>query len=281
MKPATSSGIILTAALTGPVAMRSDHPNLPTTPRQIADAAAEAHAAGAAIVHLHVRDEQGRPTADLEIAARTVSLVGDACDALIQLSTGVGLDVPFEQRAALVELRPRMASLNVCSMSFGTGEFRNPPADVRRLAHRMRELGVKPELEIYDTGHLYAALALAEEGLLEPPLQFSIVLGVRGGMAATATNLVHIAGLLPAGAVWQIVAVGRSHVPLLTLAIALGANARTGLEDTLMIDPGIRAPDNASLVRRAVQVANLYGRSPLNSEEAAVRLALPNEVAVR
>ncbi len=101
------------------------------------------------------------------------------------MSTGVGLDVPFEEREKLVELRPRMATLNPCTMSFGDGEFRNPPAGVRRLAARMRDLGVKPELEIYDTGHLEACLRLHDEGLLDEPLQFSIVLGVRGGMAAT------------------------------------------------------------------------------------------------
>jgi 3-keto-5-aminohexanoate cleavage enzyme len=274
---ASPRGIVVTAALTGPIAGKRDHPGLPVMPEEIARAATDAHAAGAAIVHLHVRDEQGRPTADLDTAARTVRLVEEACDALVQLSTGVGLDVPYEKRAALVELRPLMASLNVCSMSFGAGEFRNPPDDVRRLAHRMRELGVKPELEIYDTGHLDVALTLAQDGLLEPPLQFSIVLGVRGGMAATPANLVNIAGLLPSDAVWQIVAVGRSHLPLLTLAVALGANARTGLEDTLMLDRGVIAPDSASLVRRAVEVARLFGRAPLSSEGAAAQLALPVE----
>jgi 3-keto-5-aminohexanoate cleavage enzyme len=279
--PVTSPGIVVTAALTGPIASKDDHPGLPVTPQEIAQAAADAHAAGAAIVHLHVRDEQGLPTADLDIAARTLELVGDACGALVQLSTGVGLDVPFEDREALVELRPRMATLNVCSMSFGSGEFRNPSDGVRRLVHRMAELGVKPEFEIYDTGHLDVALALAGETPLEPPLQFSIVLGVRGGMAATAANLVHVASMLPPEAVWQIVAVGRTHLPLLTLAVALGANARAGLEDTLMIGPGIRAPDNATLVRRAVEVATLFGRTPLSSQEAAARLGLPDEAANR
>jgi 3-keto-5-aminohexanoate cleavage enzyme len=154
------SNAVITAALTGPIATKADNQNLPTTPEEIAAAAAEAHAAGAAVVHVHIRDEQGLPTADLELARRTVGLIEDACPVLVQLSTGVGLDVPFEARARLVEAQPRMATLNVCSMTFGAGEFRNPPPGVRRLAERMRELNVKPELEVYDTGHLEVALAL-------------------------------------------------------------------------------------------------------------------------
>lgn len=274
-----AEGIIVTAALTGPIATTSDHPGLPVTPEQIAAAADGAARAGAAVVHVHLRDGLGRPTADRKVGALTLGLLAERCDAVVQLSTGVGLEVPYAERAALVELRPRMASLNVCSMTFGAGEFRNPPDGVRRLAYRMGELGVKPELEIYDTGHLRVALELADEGLLEAPLQFSIVMGVLGGMPATPANLVHLIGELPQGAVWQVVAIGRAHLALLTLAIALGGNARTGLEDTLMLRRGERAPDNATLVERAVEVAATFGRSPLDSEAATSRLGLHEAVA--
>jgi 3-keto-5-aminohexanoate cleavage enzyme len=276
MKSGSSdAGIVVTAALTGPIASKADHPALPTSPEEIAEAAARARAAGAAVVHLHFRDEAGRPTADLRIAGRTLELVHEETDALVQVSTGVGLDVPYDERAKLVELRPRMASLNVCSMTFGAGEFRNPPDQVRRLAYRMQELGVKPELEVYDTGHIDVAFSLAAEGLLEPPLQFSIVMGVKGGMPATPEALVQVSKLLPEDAIWQIVAVGRSHTSMLALAIALGANARTGLEDTLMLKRGVQAPDNASLVRRAVEIAAAFGRDPLDVEATAARLHLP------
>jgi 3-keto-5-aminohexanoate cleavage enzyme len=273
------NGIVVTAALTGPVATKQDHDGLPTTPEEIADAAAAARDAGAAIVHVHVRDEHGRPTADRALAARTLGSIADRTDALVQLSTGVGLDVPFDERAALVELRPRMASLNVCSMTFGGGEFRNPPDDVRRLAYRMGELGVKPELEVYDSGHIDVALALAGEGLLEPPLQFSIVMGVRGGMRATPAALVQVADQLPADAIWQIVAIGRGHVPMLALGVALGANARTGLEDTLLLSRGVKAPDNAALVERAVAIARSFGREPLDVADAEALLQLPQVAA--
>lgn len=127
-----------------------------------------------------------------------MDLIPERCPILIQLSTSVGLSVPFEQRAALVELKPRMAILNPSSMSFGAAEFRNPPADVRRLAARMSDLGVKPELEIYDTGRLKACLRLRDEGLLQDePMRLSIVLGVAGGMAATPDNLFTMVRRLP------------------------------------------------------------------------------------
>ncbi len=266
--------IIVTAALTGPIATKDDHPGLPTTPEEIAHAAAAAGEAGAAIAHVHVRDAQGRPTADLNTARRTLAMIGERSDVLVQLSTGVGLTVAYSERAALVEAKPVMASLNVCSMTFANGEFRNPPDAVRRLAYRMGELCIKPELEIYDTGHVGVALALVDEGLLTPPLQFSLVFGVRGGMPATAETLMHVHRMLPDDAVWQVVAVGREHIPLVSLGISLGANARTGLEDTLMIRRGELAPDNAALVTRVIGIAGAFGRQPVSASTASQSLDL-------
>ena len=266
---------VITCALTGPIATKDDNPHLPTTPEEIAEAARGASEAGAAVVHVHVRDEQGRPTADLAIARRTVGLIEEVCPALVQLSTGVGLAVPFEERERLVEARPRMASLNPCSMSFGAGEFRNPPDGVRRLAARMQELGIKPELEIYDTGHLDVALQLAEEGLVPEPLQFSIVMGIRGGMPATPAALVELVQRLPDGAVWQAIAIGRWNLPITAIGLAMGGNARTGMEDTLMLRRGQPAQSNAELVARLVSVARSLEREPADSAEVERLLALP------
>jgi 3-keto-5-aminohexanoate cleavage enzyme len=244
-------GVIITVAPTGPIATKADNASLPTQPDEIAGQVAAAYEAGAAVAHIHLRDESDRPTADLGIARRTMELIAERCPILIQLSTGVGLSVPFEEREELVTLRPTMATLNPCSMSFGEGEFLNPPKGVRRLAARMRDLGVKPELEIYDTGHLEAALRLRDEGLLAEPLQFSIVLGVRGGMAATPDNLMMMVRRLPEGAAWQVIAIGRRNLELTAIGLALGGNCRAGLEDTLHLRKGELAAGNTPLVERA------------------------------
>ena len=247
-------GVIITVAPTGPIATKQDNPWLPTQPEEIADQVAEAYVAGASVAHLHLRDSADQPTADLGIAARTVELIRERCPILIQISTGVGLDVPFEERERLVELQPEMATLNPCSMSFGDGEFLNPPSGVRRLAARMRDLNVKPELEVYDTGHLDACLRLRDEGLLSESLQFSIVLGVRGGMAATAENLMAMVRRLPSDAVWQVIAVGRSNLELTAIGLALGGNCRAGLEDTLYLRKGELAHGSTPLVTRAADL---------------------------
>ncbi len=267
--------VVLTVAPTGPIAFKSDNPSLPTQPHEIADAVERAYHLGASVAHIHLRDENDRPTGDLGIARRTMDLIAERCPILIQMSTGVGLGVPFEEREKLVELRPRMATLNPCSMSFGAGEFLNPPAGVRRLAARMRELDVKPELEIYDTGHLDQCLRLYDEGLLAEPLQFSIVLGVVGGAAASADNLLTIHRRLPEGAIWQIVTIGRNNLNLTAVGLALGGNARAGLEDTIYLRKGELSPGNDPLVARTAELARALDRPIASVEEAEQILALP------
>ena len=266
--------VVITVAPTGPIATKADNPHLPTTPEEIANDVHLAYRAGAAVAHIHLRDLEQRPTADLAIARRAMELIQERCPILIQMSTGVGLSVPFEERERLVELRPRMATLNPCSMSFGEGEFLNPPRGVRRLAARMRELEVKPELEIYDTGHLEACLRLHEEGLLAEPLQFSIVLGVRGGMAATPDNLLMMVRRLPPASIWQIIAIGRANLELTAMALALGGNARAGLEDCLYLRKGVLAR-NAQLVERVATLAGALDLPLAEVKATEERLQLP------
>lgn len=265
---------IITAALTGATSTKADNPALPVTPEEIAAAAKGAWEAGAAIVHLHLRDERERPTADLGIARRTVGLVEESCGALVQLSTGVGLGVPFEERAALVEVKPRMATLNVCSMTFGSGELRNPPDDVRRLAARMQELGIKPELELYDSGHLDFALQLLDEGLLTPPLLLSVVVGVPGGAPPRPANLIDTVARLPEGSSWQAVGIGPSNLQMTAISLAIGGDARTGMEDTLTVADGAPAASNTQLVERLVGVARSLEREPATSAEVEALLGL-------
>jgi 3-keto-5-aminohexanoate cleavage enzyme len=269
---------VLTTALTGPLATKADNPALPVTPEEIAGAAKDAYEAGAAVVHVHLRDADQRPTADLEIAQRALGLIEETCPALVQLSTGVGLGVGLEERSKLVELKPTMATLNVCSMTFGANEFSNPPDGVRRLAYRMGELGVKPELELYDGGHLEMALALHSEGLLKEPLQFSLVMGVLGGMAATPANLVALIDRIPEGSVWQVIGIGRHNLPMTAIGLAMGGNARTGMEDTLLVRRGQPTTGNGELTERLATTASALDRPPASVEQAVERLQLGSRV---
>jgi uncharacterized protein (DUF849 family) len=268
--------VVITVAPTGPIATKADNPQLPTTPEEIARDVHAAYQAGAAVAHIHLRDSEQRPTADLGIARQVMDLIAERCPILIQMSTGVGLGVPFEERAKLVELRPRMATLNPCSMSFGDGEFLNPPKGVRQLAARMRELDVKPELEIYDTGHLEACMRLLDEGLLTEPLQFSIVLGVRGGMAASPDNLLMMVRRLPANCIWQVIAIGKSNLELTAMGLALGGNARAGLEDCLYLRKGVLA-HNLHLVERAAVLARGLDLKLADVRATEERLQLPGQ----
>jgi 3-keto-5-aminohexanoate cleavage enzyme len=270
---------VLTTALTGPLATKADNAALPVTPEEIAAAAKEAYEAGAAVVHVHLRDADQRPTADVEIARRTLGLIEEACPVLVQLSTGVGLGVPLEQRSKLVEVKPRMATLNVCSMTFGNGEFSNPPDGVRRLAYRMGELGVKPELELYDGGHLEMALKLHSEGLLQEPLQFSLVMGVLGGMPAAPATLVSLIDRMPEGSVWQVIGIARHNLPMTAIGLAMGGNARTGMEDTLMVRRGQPTSGNRELTARLAQTAAALDRPPATVEQAVERLRLGHSVS--
>ena len=268
------SKVVITAALTGPMAKKSDNPGLPVTPEEIAVAAKEAYEAGASVVHVHVRGAAGLPPADVNIAREALERIHDTCPVLVQLSTGVGPGISLEERAKLIELKPQMASLNPCSMSFGMAEFSNPPAGVRKLAARMRELGVKAELEVYDSGHIDVCLQLLKEGLLVEPLQFSIVMGISGGMAATLENLLNTVRRLPPNAVWQAIAVGRTNLELTTAAMTQGGNVRTGLEDTLYLSKGVLAQNSAVLVSRLIAIAKLLGREPATLDETRAMLQL-------
>ena len=268
---------IITAALTGPIARKADNPAVPGTPEEIAVSAKGAYDAGAAIVHIHLRDND-EPTVDLDVARRTVEAVRAVCPAIIQLSTG-GLDIPYEERMRIVESRPLMATLNPCTMTFATNEFRNPPDKMPLLAERMKELGIKPEVEIYDTGHLEVMLDMLKKELVVEPLQVSFVMGVRGGMPADAELLAYLVKRLPAGTSWQVIAIGRANLPLTAIGLAMGGNARTGLEDTLMLERGRPAASNAELVERLVGVARSIGREPATVAEVVERLRLTTGVA--
>ena len=268
---------IITAALTGPVATKADNPGMPGTVAEVAADAKAAYDAGAAVVHIHLRDDDGKMTVDLGVARRTVEAVRETCPGIVQLSTG-GLAFTYEDRMKMVEARPAMATLNPCTMTFGAEEFWNPPKQMMELAARMIELGVKPEVEIYDTGHLEMMLYLVHKGLLVEPLQVSFVMGVRGGMKGDPTLLSYLVRELPAGTSWQVIAVARANLPMTTIGLAMGGNARTGMEDTLTLDKGVPAASNAQLVERLVRIARSLQKEPATVAEVVERLKLSAEL---
>ena len=187
---------IITASLTGPAATSKQTPAMPRTPEEIAQSAKEAYEAGAAVIHIHLRDNDDFTT-DLDVARRTVDLVREACPGIVQLSTGGGM--AYEDRARIVEARPAMATLNPGTMTIGDFEFRNPPLKMYKLAERMVELGIKAEVEMYDTGHLGLTMDLLKKELLTEPLQVSFVMGVKGGMPADPRLLAYMVQRAAAG----------------------------------------------------------------------------------
>jgi len=266
---------IITASLTGPAALSKDTPAMPRTPEEIAEAAKDAYEAGAAVLHIHLRDNDNF-TADLEIAKRTVAAVREKCGGIMQLSTGGGM--PYKERMKIVEAKPAMATLNPASMTMGDHEFLNPPLMMYKLAERMLELGVKPEIEIYDTGHIPLMLNLLKKGLVTEPLQVSFVMGTHGGMKADPMLLSYCVRELPENTSWQVIAISKANLPLTTIGLAMGGNARVGLEDTLYIRPKERATSNAQLVEQLVGVAKSMNLQPATVQEVIDRLKLSPEL---
>jgi 3-keto-5-aminohexanoate cleavage enzyme len=269
--------VIITVAPTGPLTSRDDHPGVPLTPSEIGVAVAEAAEAGAAVAHVHARDDAGRPTAEPEVYAAIAREIRARCEIVVQASTGVGLTVPWEERLRIVEsgaVDVTMATLNPASMTFASGTFDNPPEFVDRLARAMHERDIHPELEVYDFGHVALCLGLVERGLIREPLQFSFVMGVRGGMPGDPGLLPTLRAMLPAGAIWQAIGIGRAQLPLSLAALAMGGNVRVGFEDNVYFEHRVLAESNAQFVRRAVELARLAGREVATPDQVRERLGV-------
>ena len=255
--------VIITVAPTGPLTTREQHPWVPLSPSEIGEAVADAAEAGAAIAHVHARDENGEPTADPSVYAAIADEIRSRCEVVVQASTGVGLTVPWEERLRIVssgEVDVTMATLNPASMTFASGTFNNPPEFVEALAHAMHGRDMHPELEVYDVGHVGLCLELVKQGLIREPLQFSFVMGVRGGMPGDPALLPLLRSMLPAGATWQAIGIGRAQLPLSLAALAMDGNIRVGFEDNVYISKGTLAESNAQFVRRAVELVRASGR---------------------
>jgi len=266
--------LIITAALSGAEVTRAQQPALPVTPEEIGIAAAECAAAGAAIVHVHARLKDGTPTQDKEVYRQITAEVKKRCDVIVQVSTGGAVGMTAQERLAPVTLKPEMATLSMGTVNFGGDVFMNHPADMETFAQAMRAHGVKPELEIFDSGMLTTAARWLKKGLLDSPAHFDLVLGIPGGMAGTPEALMYLRSQLPPDATWTVAGIGAAQLPLAALAIVLGGHVRVGFEDNVYYRKGELARSNAQLVARIARLGQELGRDLATPDEARAILCI-------
>lgn len=272
--------VIITVAPTGSIPTRKDTPYLPITPDEVAEETLRACEAGAAVAHLHARDpETGAPTNDASVYEAYLERIRARCDIVTQITTGGGavtMGLTPEQRLEAVgRLRPEMASLNAGSMNFGRKLFPNTPDVMELYANKMKEWGVTPEFEVYDVGMIENVKRwIIQAGIMAPPLQFSLVMGVVGGIPATPKNAIFMSEALPDGCTWQMIGIGRHQIPLGLLGVLLGGNARVGMEDNVYLSKGVLAKSNAELVAKMARLVRELGMEPATPAEAREMLHL-------
>jgi 3-keto-5-aminohexanoate cleavage enzyme len=279
------SKVVVSAALTGVLATRTQCPAIPYTPREIADEAKRAADAGAAIVHIHARTPEGGPDWSVETFAEIFSEVRSRTDVIINFSTGA-IGIPREERVAHIQdLRPEIAALNMGSMNYAIYSekrktfyhdhvFANPFTDIQFFLESMTHAGVRPEMECFDAGHIGNTRPLIDMGVLKPPYQFSLIMGVLGGIPGTTRHLVDQVDSLPAGSHWQVIGIGLNQWPLAAAAITMGGNVRVGLEDNFYLEEGRMAKSNGDLVDKAVRLSHDLGRDVASPSEARALLGL-------
>ncbi len=277
--------IVVTAALTGVLARRDLCPSIPYTPKEIAEEAERAAGAGAAIVHIHARTPDGGPDWSVETFHEIFAEVRARTDVIVNFSTGA-VGIPRQERIAHIrDLKPEMAALNMGSMNYAIYSrsrhefmvdhvFANPFSDIQFFLEQMVEADVRPEMECFDSGHIGNAQPLIELGVLRPPYQFSLILGVLGGIPGTVRNLVHQVESLPPESHWQVIGIGLNQWPLVAAAIGMGGNIRVGLEDNFYLEAGRMARSNGELVEKAVSLCRQLGREVASIEEARAQLGL-------
>ena len=267
--------LIITAALVGAEVTRQEQPHLPLTPTEIADAAYDAWQAGASIVHLHARKPDGSSTQSATVFAEIIRLIRQRCDVIIQVSTGGAVGMTATERLEPVTLKPEMATLTTGSVNFGADIFVNSPADIEQFAKTLQQFGVKPEVEVFDSGMITTALRLVKMGLLTPPLHFDFVLGVPGAAPATLKTLLHLVEMLPTDASWSVAGIGAAELPLALHATLMGGHVRVGFEDNIFFRKEVLAESNAQLVDRVARLSREVGREVASPIEARIMLGLP------
>ena len=289
-----NTAVFITCAVTGAGDSAGKSPHVPVTPAEIAAAALDAHRAGAAIVHLHVRDPHtGKASRDPDLFRELYERVRErSSEVIINLTGGMGGDLlfgpeerplefaastdfvgPQERMAHILALRPEIGTLDCGSLNFDELLYGTTPGFLRRMARSYRDSGVLPEVEVFELGHIELAKQLMEEGLLERRSLFQLCLGIRFGAPATPAAMFAMHQALPSGVVWSAFGVGRMQMPMVAQAVLLGGNPRVGLEDNLYLDKGVLAT-NAQLVERAVRIVESLGSRVLSAQETRARLGL-------
>ena len=273
---------VISCAIVGAWPTRKDNPNLPLSPTEIADSAYEAWKAGAAVVHIHVRDKNGEPTINYGVYKETIDAIRahKDCDVCINITSSGILDGTDEDRIIPIQkLQPELASFDAGTMNWQHRSiFENHPRFLEKLGLALQEANVKPEIEIFDGGMVYNAKYYMKTGVLKAPCHFQLVLGAAGGLDNSVDNLVFLRNLVPEGCTWAGCGIGRGHMPIMMATIAMGGHLRVGLEDNVYYQKGVLAQSNAQLVARAKRLLEEAGLQAATPDEAREILGLTRKV---
>ncbi|WP_099208095.1 3-keto-5-aminohexanoate cleavage protein [Urinicoccus timonensis] len=266
--------LIITAAICGAEVTKEQNPNVPYTVEEIQREAKSAYDAGASIIHLHVREDDGTPTQSKARFKECMDAIREVCpDVIIQPSTGGAVGMTDLERLEPTELGPEMATLDCGTLNFGGDEiFINTENTIKNFGKIMIERGVKPEIEVFDKGMVDLAVRYHKQGFIKAPMHFDFVLGVQ--MTASARDLVIMSTSIPEGSTWTVGGVGRYQIPMACLAIIMGGHARVGFEDNVYLEKGVLAKSNGELVKKVVDMAKLLGREVATPAEAREILSL-------
>jgi len=268
--------LIITAAICGAEVTKKHNPAVPYTVEEMVREAKSAFEAGAAVIHVHVREDDGTPTQDRERFRVVLDAIKEACPGVILIpSTGGAVGMTAEERLQPTELFPEMATLDCGTCNFGDDVFTNDMPTMRAFGKRMMENHIKPEYECFEIGHLDTVVNMANKGEVPgAPMQFNFVLGVSGCTPATVGNLDYLVKQIPAGSTWSAFGVGKGHLPILFASLALGGHIRVGMEDNVMYAKGVLAESNVQFVERARRVIEEYGKQVATPAEAREILSL-------
>lgn len=268
--------LIITACICGAEVTKEQNEAVPYTVEEIAREAKSAYDAGASIIHLHVREDDGTPTQSKERFKACMDAIYAVCpDVIIQPSTGGAVGMSNEERLAPVTLKPEMATLDCGTCNFGGDEiFVNTENMIIDFAETMNKYGIKPEIEVFDKGMIDMALRLAKKGHINKPMHFDFVMGVNGGISGEPRDLLFMAQSIPEDSTWTVSGVGRFEFPMITMGILMGGHIRVGFEDNVYLEKGVPAKSNGELVEKAVRIAKELGREIAAPEEARKILGL-------